>query len=128
MAAILSSTPATPEVILQHFSQADTMKIPNDGLTTIAHDLESSEEGKAWLKASSELEKKYKHSIKIEAVDDKDSIAKVSSGAFQTSAAANGNFYSLIAYVGVQVTPSSLKKQFNAKGWAFFPAIPGFLA
>lgn len=115
-----------------------TSNAPDDTIQATAQGLESTEEGRAWLKATAEVEQKYKHKAFVPAADataNSNSVhanAMLDSGAYKSNASASGNFWSrpipFWSKVGLEVKSDNLRRKYKVEDDAFWLAAPGFQA
>lgn len=118
------------EQIIQQLSTPDT---PADAVRETVQELETTEEGRAWLEATANLEKVYKHKITIPAASDEEQIADVEVGttihtmdvgdnfkSYSNNNAASGNFYSIplpfgYGKVGIDINSDNARRKFEIK-------------
>jgi hypothetical protein len=127
---------ASNERLIQQFTTSDT---PLDAVSETVQELEATEEGRAWLEATANLEKVYKHKRVISAADPSDADSSeqaddvnvgmsvhamgVISDNFDTYSnknSASGNFYSIplpfgFGKVGVEINSDNAKRKFEIK-------------
>ncbi|KAF3053602.1 hypothetical protein E8E11_004238 [Didymella keratinophila] len=132
------------EQLVQQLSTSDT---PADAVQQTVQELEATEEGRAWLEATANLEKAFKHKRVISAAtpsdantdeqaDDVDigmTVHTMDVGdnfdTYSNNNSASGNFYSIpipfISKVGIEINSDNAKRKFEIKDKYWWPAAVG---